>query len=727
MYSQYRYTSSREASRGGLDLQNDDIWTEARCNRLLRSITSRVEALRKVIQPDIKKLRERHRPCHVSRPKTEHWSAIDPAWLPSGKAKSQQQTYAGKMRSTKRLKACIGDERRLSRTLTLPSPFVKRLMQASVDGAGRTTDTHVGRTTNTAAPAHTLVDDGSERLVCPKRRRRSRQLPLRPCSAREGAEVALITAFEHVLHSTRQGSTKRRLGTRSLRSTCLRQVPACIAIDEQCRDDEDDDEKPSDVLAVLESTMSSSQGGGWPGLRVVVRAQCISQICQAMTDCLLSDSIIDRLVELCCKNDAMPEAEEISQTCLSRLPHWNPARIWKLCDSPLPAAMTERLLSRYAQKSPAILAEMIRVPEVLRLVLASTLTADDVTSGRTSLLPQWTAIDLRAINQQEITAAQSKALSKGTSEIYSKLCAMTLASSMVSESSNGQVLHSLAHEAALEAGKSYCHLLHHPVAHACLILEALSFATLPGLTPFMDSLRAVKDRKLDRHLRDTSSIFTAALAADLAALGDQTRQPLIGLLIDRICESLKNEAVPALLFQSLQDLASRAVQVLSPRLEQYEACDYMEKVAKIMEHSRTEVAGSCKTPHLKGKQWKVRWEDDIAEWISRTPFTPAVATSDLSDDKENGEPSEDAQYKSEGLVLRSPDILAFTPNPAASKSTQKVSGRRKGERPGLVRSDGYAHPQVILPTYRVAKKRRVSTRIASKHTAEDSEDELCLS
>ncbi|KXT02899.1 hypothetical protein AC578_1844 [Pseudocercospora eumusae] len=725
MSSQYRYTSSREPSRRGLDLQTDDIWTEARCNRLLRSITSRVEALRKIIQPDIKKLREQGRPCHVSRPKSEHWSAIDPAWLPNGKAKAQQQTYVGKMKSTKRLKSGIEDEGRLSKTLTLPSPFVQRLM-GSVDGAGRTTHTHGGRAANTAAPDQTLVDGGSERIVCPKRRR-SRQLPLKPCSAREGAEAALITAFEHVLHSTKEGPTKRMLGARSLRSTCLRQVPAYIAMDEQYRDDEDDDEKSSDVLAVLESTMSSSHRAGWPGLRVVVRAQCVSQICQAVTDSLLSDSIIDRLVGLCCKNDAMPEAEEISQACLSKLPYWNSARVWKLCHSPLSAAMTERLLSQHAQKSPTILAEMIRMPEVLRLVLAATLTTDVLTSGRTSLLPQWTTRDLCASDQQEITAAQSKALSKGMLEIYAKLCAMTLTSSMVSDSSDVQVLHSLAHEAALEAGKSYSHLLHHPVAHACLMLEALSFATPSDPTPFMDSIREVKAHKLGRHLRHASAIFTAALAADLVALGDQLRQPLIGLLIDRIHESLGSTAIPDLLIPSLQDLASRAVQVVSPRLEQYEACDYMDKVAKIMEHSRTEEAASFKTPCLKGKQRKVRWEDDIAEWISRTPFKPAVATSDLSEDKENDEPSEDAQSTSEGLVLHSPDILALTPIPAASNSTQKSSGRRKGETPALVQIDEYAHPQVLIPTCRPAKKRRISTRIANKHNVEDSEDELCLS
>ncbi|KAF7197093.1 hypothetical protein HII31_01518 [Pseudocercospora fuligena] len=726
MSSQHRYTSSREASRGVHDLQNDDPWTEARCNRLLRSITSRVEALRIIIQPDIKKLCEQSRSYQVSRPKSEHWSAIDPAWLPNSKAKSQQQTYAGRMRSAKRLKAGVEHERRLSKGLTLPSPFVQRLTQGNVDVASGNNYTDMDGETNKAAHDQTAVDGGSERVVCPKRRR-SRQLPLKPCSAREGAEAALITAFEHVLHSTKKESMDKRLGARSLRSTCLRQVPAYIAIDEQCRDEEDDDQKSSDVLAVLESTMSSSNGGGWPGLRIVVRAQCVSQICQAVSDNLLSDRITDRLVELCCKSDAMLEAEEISQSCLSRLPQWNSARVWKLCDGPLPATTTERLLSQYAQKSPTSLAEMIRVPEVLRLVLASTLSTDDVSPGRTNLLPQWTAIDLRAIDQQELTAAQSKALSKGILEIYSKLCAMTLASFMVSEGSGLQVLHSLAHEAALEADKPYSDLLHHPVAHACLMLEALSLATPSDLTPFTESIRTVKDHKSDRHLRDASGMFTAALAADLAALGDQTRQPLISLLIDRIHESLKNEAMPALLFQSMQDLASRALQVLSPRLDQYEAGDYIDKVAKIMECTRVEEAASIKTPHPKGKQRKVRWEDDIAEWISRTPFTPAVATSDLSDDKENGEPSEDPQSKSEGLVLRSPDILALTPMPVASKPPRELSRRSKRERPALVQIDGYAHPQVLVPVYRQSKKRRVSTRIATKHTMEDSEDELCLS
>ncbi|EME87994.1 uncharacterized protein MYCFIDRAFT_192267 [Pseudocercospora fijiensis CIRAD86] len=566
MSSQHAYTRSREPSRRVHALPNDDIWTEARCNRLLRSITSRLEALRNIIQPDVKKWCQQRRPCHVSRPKAEHWSTIDPAWLPDAKAKAHQQTsYAGKTKAIKRFKAGVEDERRISKTLlTVPSPFVQRLMQANVDDASRSRTTITNRD-------QTPFNAGSEKAVCPKRRR-SRQLPLKPCSARAGAEVALMAAWEHVLQSTKSESRNRSLGARSLLSTCLRQVPNYIAIDEQYKDDEGDDQKSSDVLGVLEETMSSSHGAGWLGLRVVVRAQCVSQICQAVSDGLLSDGIIDQLVDICCKCDAMPEAEEISRACLSRLPHWNAARVWKFCDGPLAATMTERLLSQYSQKSPTILAEMIRMPEILRMVLASTWTIEDLSPGTASLLPHWTTLDLQAIDQQEITAAQSKALSKGTLDMYSKLCAMTLAGSMVSEGPDSRVLHRLAHEAALgEGGKSYCHLLHHPVAHACLIQEALSFTTPSGLTPFMDSIRTVNDHRWDRKWRDASNTFTAALAEDLAALSDQTRQPLVGLLIDRIYESLESEAMPALLFQSLQDLASRAVHALSPRLEQFEA------------------------------------------------------------------------------------------------------------------------------------------------------------
>ena len=135
----------------------------------------------------------------------------------------------------------------------------------------------------------------------------------------------LYTGLEALLKATKMGTPSLSKGARSLFSTCLRNVPAYIAVEQYWADQENEDTDTDVALATyadLES-FSSAETSGWKPLREVARAHGISIIGDGIKDGSVGPAIARGLIILCLQASAYDEAEALVKcmlTCLGRIP-----------------------------------------------------------------------------------------------------------------------------------------------------------------------------------------------------------------------------------------------------------------------------------------------------------------------------------------------------------------------------------------------------------------------
>ena len=104
------------------------------------------------------------------------------------------------------------------------------------------------------------------------------------------------------------------LGSRSLFATCLKQVPKYITLEERwaLKENPDHDRNvSSEMYCELESTAVAD---GWQPLRVIVRAHSIFLIRAAFEDGTLGVKSMLEIADLCSRNDALDEAQSILDT-----------------------------------------------------------------------------------------------------------------------------------------------------------------------------------------------------------------------------------------------------------------------------------------------------------------------------------------------------------------------------------------------------------------------------
>lgn len=285
------------------DTSREEIpWTAARCNRLLRTITSRVNILRKqsrlcaagsIVREELFIPKsEQASPAETPSPREDSRAkANDPEWVPGAKSRLQTKTY-GKIRpqiKTAPPKADSG----------FSTPFVKRLLK----------DVPV----SVAKPRPKL--SGSDQCL-----KKSRQLPVQLASSNEEAQRNLVRAFGSLLATTTSSSgNSERTGARSLMSACLRRVPDYIDLEAEDvkRDDEDSEDITSTIYSELEGLGTNSEGG-WSGLREVVRSHSVHHLCGAIEQGLIHEKRISELIDTCSKHGALAEATLLVQTWISR-------------------------------------------------------------------------------------------------------------------------------------------------------------------------------------------------------------------------------------------------------------------------------------------------------------------------------------------------------------------------------------------------------------------------
>ncbi|KAF2114523.1 hypothetical protein BDV96DRAFT_576984 [Lophiotrema nucula] len=310
---------------------DDDLpWTTSRCNRLLRSISSRITTLRKELEIErrtiadtrngsnavAKKISPRRssfsHPVKARKPRGFE-KAADPDWMPGAKPKApSKRTYGGRL-------------------VKKPVISQSQSQDAQVEPQGRPGE--IAFTPLIARTGNRLQDTPQQ--GSPSRRAWSKmpmkarlkqvqtfkkQMPAGLAKVVEG----LLDAYAKLLLATKDSEVKRRQGARSLAAACLRKMPQYIELEEHFaeedkQDDNEDRDLSQEIYTHLEQTFEAMPGEGWHSFRAVVRAHGTALLCDAFAEELVGVETFVAVVPRCVELGALDEAEQILWTYLSTL------------------------------------------------------------------------------------------------------------------------------------------------------------------------------------------------------------------------------------------------------------------------------------------------------------------------------------------------------------------------------------------------------------------------
>lgn len=323
-------------------------WNTARCNRLLRPLSSKITCLRKSRQFEIQCGRDYGGSEQVSHGMQKQSGIYSPpnANLLSGAnvvsqaskiAKTNDQEWVPSPVPPKKIKRTYsskdgGHEVRRSRCknqapepsplhetiIQMPDPqnsFIHRQRQAFLRITG-------------PENADELSVTGS-RAQCSKNSRNA-QGPSREIFCRHAKFVepehwklinGLYNGLDTLLRATEKSGSGADLGARSLFSACLRKVPSYIAEEQllsKTEDPESDIDMASHVYSDLEA-LNSSPSVGWKPLREVVRAHGIFMLGDAFKEGLLSPSLARGLIVTCLHYRAYDEAQHLVECIINSM------------------------------------------------------------------------------------------------------------------------------------------------------------------------------------------------------------------------------------------------------------------------------------------------------------------------------------------------------------------------------------------------------------------------
>ncbi|KAJ9637279.1 hypothetical protein H2199_007566 [Coniosporium tulheliwenetii] len=120
----------------------------------------------------------------------------------------------------------------------------------------------------------------------------------------------LLVATSHIKHPILQ---RQRNGAGSLLSTCLRQVPSYIALEEYWQHEDSENDRSDISMEVYQELeeLGSAPGQGWQGLKEVVRAHGVALILEAISKGLLTEPWVERFVRQCMSQRAWSESQRL--------------------------------------------------------------------------------------------------------------------------------------------------------------------------------------------------------------------------------------------------------------------------------------------------------------------------------------------------------------------------------------------------------------------------------
>ncbi|OJD32100.1 uncharacterized protein BKCO1_4100092 [Diplodia corticola] len=308
-------------------------WTAARCNRLLRPVTAQIRVVRELVYPQLHasaasssapSSKDEPPSCAKQQDDEETEGAgrrrgvDDPDWIPNAaEKKGSKRIYSNR---TSKAEARPALHARKPGEISMPTPLIVR--QVSLNGSPRAASPKPASGQSLQTPkkrAFSMLNRSqngrvNNRLTIQQRRHIDR----------------LLQAFRTLLHATQSQGRSRatRTGTRSLMSTCLRQVPVYIE-GRQEWEDEENDHKVDASEEVYEELEQMGTAAGWRPLREVTRAHGVALVTAAVEDELLDINHIKELVSLCRESLAYDEAEGILTAFMSATAPFPPPKTAK--------------------------------------------------------------------------------------------------------------------------------------------------------------------------------------------------------------------------------------------------------------------------------------------------------------------------------------------------------------------------------------------------------------
>ncbi|KAL8741529.1 MAG: hypothetical protein Q9190_005872 [Brigantiaea leucoxantha] len=320
---------------------NQAPWTAARCNRLLRPISSKIMLLRKAKRSGVREMdlgkddqsawhtregRSREVPVCKMRPKSSEGldNADDEAWDPNPRpTKKIKRTYSSKRGANTHEK--VVEMSHAGRLLCSGGASTEISVPDICIPARNSLNSGIG----CFGSAQTTASQDNERLFAEKKnpascRPRAAYPPTsmsqssfrKKWSSQWKPEEGLCNGLQTLLAATGRNRSISSKGARTLFSTCLRKVPTYISEEERwCKadDPEADVDISSEVYDYLESFSTAPQAG-WKPLRQVVRAQGVGLITGAIKESLVTLPLLRQLVAICVESLAWDEAQEIIES-----------------------------------------------------------------------------------------------------------------------------------------------------------------------------------------------------------------------------------------------------------------------------------------------------------------------------------------------------------------------------------------------------------------------------
>ena len=289
-------------------------WNSARCNRLLRPLSSKIALLRKTLLSE-----PRHDECSsgIAPPSSSHTLTVtkkldNESEISPRPWKKIKRTYSSRTNGQFARELVDQDKVRAPKeardaVIRLPFQFT----------AGHSVD-HVEDLTVKDSQNHLSAQRASSRTA--RGLQKNSQTFLDPqtlsCAVSTGVTnrrliEGICKALEALLRATACEKRPDNSGCRSLFSVCLRQIPNYIAEEQRLTNDEDpenDIDVASEVYTDLEA-FGSGPDVGWESLREVVRAHGLSLVTEAIREGLIEFSLSRHVLSLCLGLAAYDEAE----------------------------------------------------------------------------------------------------------------------------------------------------------------------------------------------------------------------------------------------------------------------------------------------------------------------------------------------------------------------------------------------------------------------------------
>ncbi|RYP79104.1 hypothetical protein DL771_000082 [Monosporascus sp. 5C6A] len=313
-------------------------WTTTRCHRLLRPLISRIASLRRDIAvllpkqpldhgqgPDRAGVKRKSSECDwlLPRKKVHRTYSQKRSRFPA-EERSRTNEKPANLKTVKCLRQ--GAAVALHGEAVAPTPLLRRARGQIVSWPAQEPN-GFGEYKQAAQNASQTKDARTRRRsTLPQKQLDERLAAMKPQMSpdRYSDYEAIYRSLETLLTAT-NGRSRENRGPRSFLDMCLRRVPQYVTELEAW---ERQEAERKGTFSALENTNTSMKiyneleslgaAQGWRHLRVVVRADGLRAVKEAVSEGLFDDAFLELLVDLCMVTGAPDEAEELVEAMVQR-------------------------------------------------------------------------------------------------------------------------------------------------------------------------------------------------------------------------------------------------------------------------------------------------------------------------------------------------------------------------------------------------------------------------